>query len=102
MSAAASAPSDGSRIRGGSSSGCRTSPMPPRRRRSPCSPSQYAKAFPELRVNVVDPGHTATDLNGFRGTQTVEQGAEPIVNAALLTPDGPTGMSFDSAGISPR
>ncbi|MDI5962161.1 SDR family NAD(P)-dependent oxidoreductase [Streptomyces sp. SL13] len=62
---------------------------------------QYARAFPELRVNVVDPGYTATDLNGFSGTQTVEQGAEPIVRAALLTPDGPTGAFFDPEGISP-
>ena len=40
---------------------------------------QYAKAFPGMRVNAVDPGFTATDLNGRTGTQTVEQGAEVIV-----------------------
>jgi NAD(P)-dependent dehydrogenase (short-subunit alcohol dehydrogenase family) len=51
---------------------------------------QYARAFPELRVNVVDPGYTATDLNGHRGTQTVEQGAAPIVAAAMTGPGGPT------------
>jgi NAD(P)-dependent dehydrogenase (short-subunit alcohol dehydrogenase family) len=61
---------------------------------------QYAKAFPELRVNVVDPGYTATDLNGFRGTQTVAEGAAPIVAAALLPDDGPTSAFFDSQGTA--
>ncbi|PPK68835.1 porcine testicular carbonyl reductase (PTCR)-like protein [Actinokineospora auranticolor] len=59
---------------------------------------QYAKAFPEIRVNAVEPGYTATDLNGGTGTQTVEQGAEIIVRLARLTPDGPTGGYFDAAG----
>jgi NAD(P)-dependent dehydrogenase (short-subunit alcohol dehydrogenase family) len=62
---------------------------------------QYAKAFPELRVNVVDPGYTATDLNGFRGTRTVAEGAAPIVAAALVGPDGPTGTFTDPAGVAP-
>jgi NAD(P)-dependent dehydrogenase (short-subunit alcohol dehydrogenase family) len=59
---------------------------------------QYAKAFPELRINVVDPGYTATDLNGFRGTQTIAEGAAPIVAAALVAPDGPTGSFLGTAG----
>ncbi|MEU7739058.1 SDR family NAD(P)-dependent oxidoreductase [Nonomuraea sp. NPDC049158] len=62
---------------------------------------QYARLCPELRVNVVDPGYTATDLNGFSGTQTVEEGAAPIVRAALLGADGPTGAFFDPAGVAP-
>ncbi|MFF7330631.1 SDR family NAD(P)-dependent oxidoreductase [Streptomyces sp. NPDC090306] len=62
---------------------------------------QYAKAFPELRVNVVDPGYTATDLNGFSGPQTIEEGVAPIVRAALLGADGPTGTFFDGAGVCP-
>jgi NAD(P)-dependent dehydrogenase (short-subunit alcohol dehydrogenase family) len=60
--------------------------------------SQYAKAYPQMRVNAVDPGYTATDLNQHRGTQTVEEGAETIVRAALLGPDGPTGGFFDVKG----
>ena len=32
--------------------------------------AQYAKAFPAIRFNAVDPGYTATDLNGRQGTQT--------------------------------
>jgi NAD(P)-dependent dehydrogenase (short-subunit alcohol dehydrogenase family) len=62
---------------------------------------QYAKAFPDLRVNVVDPGYTATAITRFLGTQTVEEGAAPIVRAALLTGDGPTGAFFDVEGECP-
>jgi NAD(P)-dependent dehydrogenase (short-subunit alcohol dehydrogenase family) len=60
--------------------------------------SQYAKAFPAIRFNTVDPGYTATDLNGNHGTQTVEEGAEIIVRMALIGADGPTGGYFDAAG----
>ena len=62
---------------------------------------QYAKAFPAIRINCVDPGYTATDLNGFRGTQSIPEGAEIIVRMALLGPDGPTGGYFDRAGSVP-
>jgi NAD(P)-dependent dehydrogenase (short-subunit alcohol dehydrogenase family) len=60
---------------------------------------QYARALPHLRVNAVDPGYTATDLNGHRGTKTVEQGAAAIVAAALLGPDAPTGTFTDDSGV---
>jgi NAD(P)-dependent dehydrogenase (short-subunit alcohol dehydrogenase family) len=43
--------------------------------------TMYAKSLPDVRVTAVDPGYTATNLNGFTGTQTVEQGAEAIVEA---------------------
>ncbi|MCD0442223.1 SDR family oxidoreductase [Glycomyces sp. A-F 0318] len=59
---------------------------------------QYAKALPGIRVNAVDPGYTNTDLNGGTGTQTVEEGAEIIVRAALLGPDGPTGTFTAAQG----
>jgi len=59
---------------------------------------QYAKAFPGIRINAVDPGYTATDLNGGTGTQTVEQGAQVIVAMAQTGPDGPTGGYFDANG----
>ncbi|WP_131740063.1 SDR family NAD(P)-dependent oxidoreductase [Actinomadura roseirufa] len=62
---------------------------------------QFAKAFPEMRVNAVEPGFTATDLNGHRGTQTVERGAEIIVRMAQVRPDGPTGGYFDIHGFLP-
>jgi NAD(P)-dependent dehydrogenase (short-subunit alcohol dehydrogenase family) len=63
--------------------------------------SQYAKAYPGIRINAVDPGYTATDLNGHQGTQTVEEGAEAIVRAAGFGPDGPTGAYLDAAGTVP-
>jgi NAD(P)-dependent dehydrogenase (short-subunit alcohol dehydrogenase family) len=59
---------------------------------------QYAKAFPGIRINAVEPGYTATDLNGNTGTQTVEEGAEIIVRMAQVGPDGPTGGYFDAEG----
>lgn len=63
--------------------------------------SQYAKAFAAIRINVVDPGYTATDLNANRGTQTIEEGAEIIVRMAQTGPDGPSGGYFDRHGPVP-
>ncbi|GAA2307691.1 SDR family oxidoreductase [Streptomyces violaceusniger] len=62
---------------------------------------QYAKAFPEMRINAVEPGYTATDLNAHTGHQTVEEGAEIIVRMAQVGPDGPTGGYFDIEGRLP-
>jgi NAD(P)-dependent dehydrogenase (short-subunit alcohol dehydrogenase family) len=62
---------------------------------------RYAQAYPAMRINCVDPGYTATDLNGHRGTQTVEEGAEIIVRSALLGPDGVTGRFRNTAGTVP-
>jgi NAD(P)-dependent dehydrogenase (short-subunit alcohol dehydrogenase family) len=62
---------------------------------------QYAKAFPEIRINVVDPGYTATDLNGNRGTQTVTEGTDAIVKLATIASDGPTGTFQDRSGTVP-
>jgi NAD(P)-dependent dehydrogenase (short-subunit alcohol dehydrogenase family) len=62
---------------------------------------QYAKSFPGIKINAVDPGYTATDLNGRTGTQTVEEGAEIIVRMAQIGHDGPTGEYFDASGRIP-
>ncbi|MFJ9537639.1 SDR family oxidoreductase [Streptomyces sp. NPDC101225] len=62
---------------------------------------QYAKAFPGLRINAVEPGFTKTDLNGNTGIQTVEEGAEIIVRMAQIGADGPTGGFFDVNGPLP-
>lgn len=62
---------------------------------------QYAKAFPNIRINAVEPGFTQTDLNGNTGLQSVEQGAEIIVRMARLGQDGPTGGYFDADGALP-
>lgn len=61
---------------------------------------QYAKAYPGMRFNVVDPGYTATDINDNRGTQPVEVGAEVIVRMASIGVDGPTGEYFDNSGVA--
>lgn len=44
-----------------------------------------------IKVNAVSPGFTKTNLNGYAGTETVEEGAAEAVRVALLGPDGPTG-----------
>ena len=62
---------------------------------------QYARALPELRINVVDPGYTATDLNHHSGPQTVEEGTDAIVRLATIGKDGPTGTFHDRAGPLP-
>ena len=59
---------------------------------------QYAKNLPGMRVNVSDPGYTATDLNGHSGHQTVTEGTDATVALALLGPDGPTGEFHDRRG----
>ena len=45
--------------------------------------TMYAKSLPDVRVTAVDPGYTATNLNGFTGTQTLAEGVEPIVEACV-------------------
>lgn len=40
----------------------------------------YAKAFPRMRINCVDPGYTATDLNGNSGFQTTAEAAAIIAD----------------------
>jgi NAD(P)-dependent dehydrogenase (short-subunit alcohol dehydrogenase family) len=44
-----------------------------------------------IKVNLVSPGFTKTNLNGYAGTQSVEDGSREVVRIALLGPDGPTG-----------
>ncbi|ASZ13200.1 SDR family NAD(P)-dependent oxidoreductase [Chitinophaga pendula] len=51
-----------------------------------------------IPVNSVTPGYTATDLNGFKGFKTVEAGARPIVQLALLTDPSVTGKFFQDGG----
>jgi NAD(P)-dependent dehydrogenase (short-subunit alcohol dehydrogenase family) len=44
-----------------------------------------------IKVNLVSPGFTKTNLNGYEGTQSLEEGSREIVRVALLGPDGSTG-----------
>jgi NAD(P)-dependent dehydrogenase (short-subunit alcohol dehydrogenase family) len=44
-----------------------------------------------IRVNLVSPAHTKTNLNGYAGKESVEDGSREVVRVALLGPEGPTG-----------
>ena len=63
--------------------------------------TQYAKGYPDIRINAVDPGYTATDLNHNGGPQTVQEGTDAIVAMASIGPDGPTGTFTDRHGVVP-
>ena len=60
--------------------------------------SIYAQFLPDLRMNVVDSGYTATDLIGHSGPQTVSEGTDAIVAMASIGKDGPTGTFSDRHG----
>ncbi len=64
---------------------------------------QYAKELQDTKIliNAACPGFVATDLNGFRGVRTPEQGAAIAIRLATLPDDGPTGAFFDDAGAVP-
>jgi NAD(P)-dependent dehydrogenase (short-subunit alcohol dehydrogenase family) len=47
-----------------------------------------------FKVNAVDPGFTATDLNQHSGTGTVEDAAARLVKYATIDADGATGKFF--------
>jgi NAD(P)-dependent dehydrogenase (short-subunit alcohol dehydrogenase family) len=54
-----------------------------------------------IKVNAACPGFTATDLNYFRGTGTVEQAAHEPVRLALIDANGPTGTFSNEDGPLP-
>ena len=54
-----------------------------------------------IKVNAVDPGYVATDLNNHSGFLTTEQGAAAPVTFATLPVDGPTGGFFEAEGAIP-
>lgn len=54
-----------------------------------------------IKVNSVDPGYTATDLNNNSGPQTIAEGSEAIVTLATAGPDGATGGYVDRHGTLP-
>ncbi|MET7690317.1 SDR family NAD(P)-dependent oxidoreductase [Streptomyces sp. NPDC005483] len=61
--------------------------------------TQYAKSWPDVKVNAADPGYTATDFNGHSGPQTVSEGTDAIVELATIGADGPTGVFRDRHGV---
>ena len=44
-----------------------------------------------IKVNLVSPGFTRTNLNGYEGVESLEDGSREVVRVALLGPDGPSG-----------
>ncbi len=64
---------------------------------------QYVRELEGTNVllNLACPGYVATDLNGFQGHRTPEQGAAIAVKLATLPDDGPTGGYFEDAGTIP-
>ena len=64
---------------------------------------QYARELrgTNILINAACPGFVATDLNGFRGVRTPEQGAATAIRLATLPDDGPTGGFFEDAGVVP-
>jgi NAD(P)-dependent dehydrogenase (short-subunit alcohol dehydrogenase family) len=44
-----------------------------------------------IKVNLISPGFTKTNLNGYEGPESIEAGSREVVRLALLGPDGPTG-----------
>jgi NAD(P)-dependent dehydrogenase (short-subunit alcohol dehydrogenase family) len=59
-----------------------------------------------FKVNVIDPGYTATDFNHHNGPGTVESAASFIIKHTLTDDNGPTGQFFsndieDETGVSP-
>jgi len=44
-----------------------------------------------IKVNLVSPGFTSTALNGFEGTESVEDGSREVVRVALFGPEEPSG-----------
>jgi NAD(P)-dependent dehydrogenase (short-subunit alcohol dehydrogenase family) len=55
----------------------------------------------KFKVNMVNPGYTKTDFNNNQGFKSIEEGAAPIVENAMIGTDGPTGKYFSDYGITP-
>lgn len=54
-----------------------------------------------FRVNAVDPGYTATEFNGYKGTGHVSEAADLIFEYATLPKTGPTGQFLSREGELP-
>jgi NAD(P)-dependent dehydrogenase (short-subunit alcohol dehydrogenase family) len=64
---------------------------------------QYVQELADtnILINCACPGFVATDLNGFRGIRTPQQGAATAIRLATLPDGGPTGGFFEDAGVVP-
>lgn len=63
---------------------------------------QYAKEYPGIRINAVEPGPTNTDMTAGYGiedfAQSPEESSKTVVRLATIGPDGPTGTLQDKDG----
>ncbi|WP_018802497.1 SDR family NAD(P)-dependent oxidoreductase [Salinispora arenicola] len=62
--------------------------------------ARLARLLPHIRINVADPGMTATDLSGGEG-HAVHDGTDAILTFALGAPGGPSGTFADRDGALP-
>jgi len=62
---------------------------------------QYAKAFPDIRINAIDPGPTKTGESFSVGAQTVQEGTDAVVRMATIDKNGPTGTFTNRDGVIP-
>ncbi|MHA4947030.1 SDR family oxidoreductase [Micromonospora sp. SD19] len=64
---------------------------------------QYVRELADtnILINCACPGYVATDLNGFRGVRTPQEGAATAIRLATLPDGGPTGGFFEDAGVVP-
>jgi len=61
---------------------------------------RYARLLPHIRINIADPGMTATDLSGQRG-HSVQDGTDAIITFAFADEGGPSGTYRDRDGELP-
>ena len=63
---------------------------------------QYARAYPGIRINAVEPGITATALGGgdpgSHPGRPAEESAQIVARLATIGPDGPTGTFQEDIG----
>nr|ADU56025.1 hypothetical protein CA37-2 [uncultured organism CA37] len=63
---------------------------------------QYAKSYPGIKFNALEPGTAATDMTAAYGIgRPVAESARVVVRLATLDEDGPTGTFQDEAGVMP-
>ena len=62
---------------------------------------QVDPSLRHIKINAATPGYTATAINGFRGTRTVEDGARIITTLATAPDDGPSGCFLNDEGPVP-
>lgn len=54
-----------------------------------------------FKINVVNPGHTATDFNNHQGHKKAEDAARILVVFTILSENGPSGKFFSEEGETP-